>query len=140
MEARKKLEKRLKWLFDEEQQLGINEQDRFHNSEKGKKQYEALSENHPSYNSEFTKPNLLKKINGWLRLWVWGVCPEFNHDAPELYDCEICKYYKNLSRYRSEQSKKQKQIVWDKFLNGEKELSNEELTAKLERYKRGDFS
>ena len=42
----KELKKKLKWLFDEEQQLGINEQDRFHNSEEGKKQYEALFENH----------------------------------------------------------------------------------------------
>ena len=48
MGTREELEKKLKWLFDEEQQLGINEQDRFHNSEEGKKQYEALFENHPS--------------------------------------------------------------------------------------------
>ena len=41
-------EKRLKELFDLEQVLGINQKDRFHNSEEGKKQYEALFENHPS--------------------------------------------------------------------------------------------
>lgn len=74
METREELEKKLKWLFDEEQQLGINEQDRFHNSEEGKKQYEALFENHPS--------------------------------------CEDVKSEETI----------------------------EELTAKLERYKRGDFS
>ena len=67
-------EKRLKELFDLEQTLGINQKDRFHNSEEGKKQYEALFENHPS-----------------------------------------CKDVKN-------------------------EETIEELTAKLERYKRGDFS
>ena len=38
------LEKELKRLFNEEQQLGINEQDRFHNSEKEKKQYESVSQ------------------------------------------------------------------------------------------------
>ena len=41
-------EKRLKELFDLEQALGIKEKDRFHNSEEGAKQYEALFENHPS--------------------------------------------------------------------------------------------
>lgn len=74
METREELEKKLKWLFDEEHQLGINEQDRFHNSEEGEKQYATLFENHPS-----------------------------------------CKDVKS-------------------------EETIEELTAKLERYKRGDFS
>jgi hypothetical protein len=67
-------EKRLKELFDLEQKLGIHQKDRFHNSEEGKKQYEALFENHHS-----------------------------------------CKDVKC-------------------------EETVEELTAKLERYKRGDFS
>ena len=40
----------------------------------------------------------LKLINGWFRLFIWGVCPECNHDAPKLYDCNICKYY---DRYHS---------------------------------------
>jgi len=66
------------------------------------------------------KPNLLKKIRGWIRLWVWGVCPECNHDAPKLYDCEICKYYKELPRYRSEQTNEIKTKVWCRFLDGVK--------------------
>ena len=41
------LEKELKRLFNEEQQLGINEQDRFHNSKEGKKQYESVSQDLP---------------------------------------------------------------------------------------------
>lgn len=41
-------EKRLKELFDLEQALGINQKDRFHKLEEGKKQYEALFENSPS--------------------------------------------------------------------------------------------
>lgn len=38
------LEKELKRLFDEEQQLGINEQDRFHNSKEGKNLYKSVSQ------------------------------------------------------------------------------------------------
>ena len=38
------LEKQLKQLFNDEQRLGINEQDRFHNSTEGKKQYELVSQ------------------------------------------------------------------------------------------------
>ena len=40
----------LKELFDLEQQLGINQKDRFHNSEEGKKQYKAIFENQPTCN------------------------------------------------------------------------------------------
>ena len=67
---------------------------------------------------EHSKPNLLKKVNGWFRLWVFGVCPECNHDAPQLYDCKICNYYKELPRFRSEQTKEIKTKVWIKFLRG----------------------
>ena len=38
------LEEQLRQLFTDEQRLGINEQDRFHNSEEGKKQYELVSQ------------------------------------------------------------------------------------------------
>lgn len=58
---------------------------------------------------------MIKKINGWFRLFVWGVCPECNHDAPKLYNCPVCNYYGSLPRYRSEQTKKQRKIVWEKF-------------------------
>ena len=70
METKEELRKRLKWLFDEEQQLGINEQDRFHNSEEGKKQYEALFENHPSrkdVKSEETIEELTAKLECYKR-------------------------------------------------------------------------
>ena len=42
--ATEELEKQLKQLFNDEQQLGVNEQDRFHNSEEGKTQYELVSQ------------------------------------------------------------------------------------------------
>lgn len=58
---------------------------------------------------------VLKLINGWIRLFIWGVCPECNHDAPGLYDCPVCNYYDNLSRYRSDQTKEQLEKVWKLF-------------------------
>ena len=64
------LEKRLKELFDLEQELGINQKDRFHNSEKGKKQYEVLFENHPSCEdakSEETIEGLTAKLERYKR-------------------------------------------------------------------------
>ena len=42
--TKQELEEQLKQLFTDEQRLGINEQDRFHNSEEGKKQYESVSQ------------------------------------------------------------------------------------------------
>ena len=60
--------------------------------------------------------SIVKKI-GWIRLWIWGVCPECTHDAPKLYDCNICGYYEKLPRYRSEQNIIQKKKIWTKFLD-----------------------
>jgi len=62
----------------------------------------------------------VKLIRGWLRLFVWGLCPECNHDAPELYDCRICNYYKGLPRYRRNQTKEQKIKIWNEFKADEK--------------------
>ena len=75
----------------------------------------SLHENVP----EYKKPNLIKKLTGWFRLFVWGVCPECNHDAPKLYDCKTCHYYSELPRYRSQQTKEQRTKVWNVFLRGE---------------------
>lgn len=61
--------------------------------------------------------NIFKKINGWVRLYIWGVCPECNHDAPKLYDCKICNYYINLPRYRENQTPTHKCITWGNFIN-----------------------
>lgn len=60
----------LKKLFDMEQELGINGQDRFHNSEEGKKKYEELFENHPSckdVKSEETIEELATKLARYKR-------------------------------------------------------------------------
>lgn len=62
---------------------------------------------------------LYRKVRGWIRLWIWGVCPQCNHDAPELYDCTICDYYRNLPRYRINQEKEVKKAVWHEFKNKE---------------------
>jgi len=58
---------------------------------------------------------IIKLIHGWWRLFIGGVCPACNHDAPKLYDCEVCEYYKRLPRYRSQQTKQQKKSVWRRF-------------------------
>lgn len=42
--TKQELEEQLRQLFTDEQRLGINEQDRFHNSEEGKKQCELVSQ------------------------------------------------------------------------------------------------
>jgi len=57
----------------------------------------------------------IKLFNGWFRLFIWGVCPECNHDAPQLYDCDICNYYNELPRYSSEQTPEQRKNIWNKF-------------------------
>jgi hypothetical protein len=32
----------------------------------------------------------LKKLRGWIRLWIFSVCPACNSDAPEIDCCQIC--------------------------------------------------
>lgn len=56
-------------------------------------------------------------LNGWIRLYIWGLCPHCNHDAPLLYDCPICNYYRRLPRNRGYQTKQQKSYVWNLFYN-----------------------
>jgi hypothetical protein len=58
----------------------------------------------------------IKIINGWLRLNLWHVCPYCNHDAPLLYDCPVCEYYKNLPRYMDDQTQNHKRKTWNKFI------------------------
>jgi len=55
-------------------------------------------------------------FRAWTRLYWWNVCPECNHDAPELYECPICEHYKYLPRYSSDQTEEQRHIVWQKYL------------------------
>lgn len=57
----------------------------------------------------------MRLIRGWIRLWLWNVCPKCNHDAPELYDCPVCEYYTYLPRYRSEQTIAIQQNIWIRF-------------------------
>ena len=56
-----------------------------------------------------------KLVRGFIRLWVWAVCPKCNHDAPELYDCNVCNYYARLPRYRSSQTLTKRKRVWKLF-------------------------
>ena len=37
--------------------------------------------------------NLFKKLRGRWRL-LFGFCPACNSDAPELYDCTVCQWYR----------------------------------------------
>ena len=57
----------------------------------------------------------IKLIRGFFRLFVFGVCPKCNHDAPKLYDCGICCYYEKLDRYKSDQTKDQRELVWMEY-------------------------
>ena len=57
----------------------------------------------------------LRLLNGWIRLNVWGVCPHCNHDAPLLYECPVCDYYDRLPRYKSKQTKHEKNNIWKIF-------------------------
>jgi tRNA U54 and U55 pseudouridine synthase Pus10 len=67
---RKDSEKVLKELFELEQELGIPLKDRFHNSEEGKKQYNALIESKPSISDsqhEKTIEELTAKLERYKR-------------------------------------------------------------------------
>lgn len=57
----------------------------------------------------------IKTLIGWMRLNVFRQCPLCNHDAPDLYECPVCEYYKKWPRYISEQTKEQKILTWKKF-------------------------
>lgn len=37
--------------------------------------------------------HLVMSIIGKWRL-LWGFCPECNSDAPDLYECAVCQFYK----------------------------------------------
>lgn len=50
---------------------------------------------------------LIKKVRAWVRIHIWGFCPECNSDAPYLYDCEICGYDTG-----SPFSKKRRRELW----------------------------
>jgi len=56
-----------------------------------------------------------KLWRGYRRLFWYGCCPKCNSDVPELYYCNICNHYKDLPRYKSEQSKHQINNVWTKY-------------------------
>ena len=59
----------------------------------------------------------LRLIRGWVRLYVWGLCPLCNHDAPALYDCVVCEYYGKFGRYRGCQTSWQRDSVWESYRN-----------------------
>lgn len=37
----------------------------------------------------------MKKLNKFIRCFVWGFCPECNSDAPAIDNCKICKSYRS---------------------------------------------
>ena len=35
---------------------------------------------------------LIKRLNSWVRIWIWGVCPACNSSAPKIDNCNVCKW------------------------------------------------
>lgn len=57
---------------------------------------------------------MLVKINGWWRL-LFGFCPKCNSDAPELYDCKVCEWYRSSDKGMP--NKATKKIWWSRFIH-----------------------
>jgi len=39
--------------------------------------------------------NIIRYIihaNAWVRINIWGFCPECNSDAPEIDNCKVCNW------------------------------------------------
>jgi hypothetical protein len=64
------------------------------------------------------KTNALKRffklLNGRIRL-LFGVCPQCNSDAPELYDCKVCNWYRTSESGMP--SRELKATWWRNFLS-----------------------
>lgn len=56
---------------------------------------------------------LICKIQGKWRL-LFGFCPACNSDAPEMYDCTVCQWYRTSDHGMP--SKTLKKIWWSRFL------------------------
>ncbi len=54
--------------------------------------------------------SLIKRIRSWIRIWIWGVCPECNSDAPKIDNCKVCKW-DTTSPFRT----LKKHEYWDKW-------------------------
>ena len=52
----------------------------------------------------------MRKIKGWLRIWIWGFCPACNSSAPNLYDCKVCNFDTH-----SPFSYNKRKLYWKKF-------------------------
>ena len=37
----------------------------------------------------------MKKLNAFIRCFLWGVCPKCNSDAPAIDTCKICKSHRS---------------------------------------------
>jgi len=48
--------------------------------------------------------------DAYIRIMVWGFCPECNSDAPGLYDCDICSYDTT-----SPFNKQKRELYWKKW-------------------------
>lgn len=67
---------------------------------------------------------VIKLINGWVRVFIWGLCPKCNSDAPELYDCKVCNWYRTSDRGMP--NKATKKEWWQKFKSSLKQNINHE--------------
>jgi hypothetical protein len=56
--------------------------------------------------------NWFTKLNGRIRLF-FGFCPACNSDAPKLYDCKVCGWYRTSDKGMP--TKATKKEWWDRF-------------------------
>lgn len=56
----------------------------------------------------------IKLIRGWIRLFIWGYCPECNGDSPKYFDCKICLGWHVKNRYKKP-SRFMRLCWWDFF-------------------------
>lgn len=68
----------------------------FRNNETGQVHYEPIKLNLYS---------IISRFQSWIRIFVWGVCPACNSDAPKLYNCRVCNW-DTSSPFNSEKKKK----------------------------------
>lgn len=57
--------------------------------------------------------NKVKMLVGKWRL-LFGFCPKCNSDAPELYDCSVCHWYRTSESGMP--TSRIKKIWWERFI------------------------
>lgn len=55
--------------------------------------------------------SLIKRASAWVRIWVWGLCPACNSDAPKIDNCKVCHWDTKAPFTK----KKKKHHYWNKW-------------------------